>query len=56
MNNSVLIKTKMVTIGTDIHLLVHATACADFEIKFERKTYSTRFHLTSQDLREKLFG
>ena len=48
MNDSVLIKTKMVTIGTDIHLLVHATACADFDNKFERKTQSTRFHQTSQ--------
>ena len=48
MNDSVLIKTKMVTIGTDIHLSVHATACADFENKFERKTQSTRFHQTSQ--------
>ena len=48
MNNSVLIKTKMVTIGTDILLLVHATACADFDNKFERKTQSTRFHQTSQ--------
>ena len=38
MNNSVLIKTKMVLIGTDILLLVHATACADFDNKFERKT------------------
>jgi len=48
MNDSVLIKTKMVTIGTDIHFLVHATACADFDNKFERKTQSTRFHQTSQ--------
>ena len=48
MNDSVLIKTKMVTIGTDIHLLVHATACADFDNRFERKTKSTRFHQTSQ--------
>ena len=48
MNNSVLIKTKMVTIDTDIHLLVHATACAEFDNKFERKTESTRFHQTSQ--------
>ena len=49
MNDSVLIKTKMVTIGTDIHLLVHATACADFDNKFERKTQSTRFHQTKGD-------
>ena len=38
MNNSVLIKTKMITIGTDIHLLIHATAYADFYNNFERKT------------------
>ena len=48
MNDSVLIKTKMVTIGTDIHLLVHAAACADFDNKFERKTQSTQFQQTSQ--------
>ena len=43
MNDSVLIKTKMVTIGTDIHLLVHATACADFDNKFERNAISPDF-------------
>ena len=48
MNDSVLIKTKKVTIGSDIHLLIHGTACADFDNKFERKNKSTRFHQTSQ--------
>ena len=48
MNDSVLIKTKMVTIGADTHLLIHTTACADFDSKFERKIQSTRFHQTSQ--------
>ena len=36
MNNSLLINTKMITIGTDIHLLIHATACADFYNNLER--------------------